>query len=194
MKNTHTKLRTTGKSLLCTTLMVTGTALIMAACASKPPPLPREYTQDTLPQSVMVPSGHKVALETRAAGVLNYECRPTATGPYGWVLMSPKANLLDLSGKDVIAYSGPPATWTHIDGSRIVGNQVSVASNGEFNLPLQLSRAEPSPVAGVLQGISFVQRIKTKGGVEKAKPCTTMNAGEKLTLPYQADYIFWRPA
>lgn len=194
MKKTTTRLRTAGKSLLCTTLMVTGTALIMAACSSSKPPLPKEYTQDTLPQSVMVPSGNKVALETRGAGVLNYECRPTATGPYGWVLVSPKANLLDLSGKDVVAYSGPPATWTHIDGSRIVGTQVSVASNGEYNLPLQLSRAEPSTGAGALQGISFVQRIKTKGGVEKTKPCTTMNAGEKLTLPYQADYIFWRPA
>jgi len=193
MKKAPTKLRTAGKSLLCTTLMVTGTALIMAACSSKPP-LPREYTQETLPQSVMVPSGHKVALETRGAGVLNYECRPTATGPYGWVLMSPKATLLDLSGKEVVTYAGPPATWTHIDGSSIVGNQVSVASNGEYNLPLQLARAEPATGTGVLQGVSFVQRVKTKGGVEKTKPCTTMNSGEKLTLPYQADYIFWRPA
>lgn len=195
MKNIHTTpLRTAGKGLLCTTLMATGTALIMAACSSNKLPLPKEYSQDTLPQSVMVPAGHTVALQTRAAGVLDYECRATPAGPFGWVLMSPKANLLDLAGKDVIAYSGPPATWTHIDGSRIIGNQVSVAPNGEYNLPLQLSRAEPSPSAGALQGISFIQRIKTKGGVEKTKPCTTMNAGEKVTLPYQADYIFWRPA
>lgn len=187
-----TPLRTAGKSLLCTTLMATGTALIMAACSSTPP-LPREYSQDTLPQAVMVPAGHVVALETRASGVLNYECRPTPSGPYGWVLMSPKANLLDRTGKDVVAYSGPPARWTHIDGSSIVGNQVSVASNGEYNLPLQLSRAEPSTGSGALQNISFIQRIKTKGGVEKTMPCGDLTAGKKVTLPYQADYIFWRP-
>jgi len=194
MKSTRTSLRTAGKSLLCTTLMTTGTALILVACSGAPP-LPKEYSQDTLPQSVLVPTGHVVALETRASGVLNYECRPTATGPYGWVLMSPKASLLDRAGKEVAAYSGPPARWTHIDGSSIVGNQVSVASNGEFNLPLQLSRAEPSTGSGALQNISFIQRIKTKGGiVEKTKPCSDLTPGQKVTLPYQADYIFWRPA
>lgn len=193
MKNTRTTLRTAGQSLLFTALMVTGTALIMTACSSAPP-LPKAYSQDTLPQAVLVPSGHTVALETTASGLLNYECRPTATGPYGWVLLSPKANLLDRTGKDVVAYSGPPATWTHIDGSRIVGSQVSVAPNGAYNLPLQLSRAEPSTGSGALQNISFIQRIKTKGGIEKTKPCSELNTGEKLTLPYQADYIFWRPA
>lgn len=191
MKSTNTHFRTAGKSLLCTTLMVSGTALIMAACSSAPP-LPKVYSQDRLPQAVMVPAGHQVVLETRATGILNYECKPTATGPYGWVLVSPQANLLDRTGKDVVAYSGPPATWKHIDGSSIVGTQVAVASNGEFTLPLQLARAEPSMGTGALQNISFIQRINTKGGVEKAKPCAAVNTGEKLTLPYQADYIFWR--
>jgi hypothetical protein len=192
MKSTHTTLRSAGKSLLCTTLMVSGTALLMAACSSAPP-LPKAYSQDTLPQAILVPSGHKVVLETTASGLLNYECRPTATGPYGWVLMSPQASLLDRTGKDVVAYSGPPATWKHIDGSSVVGNQISIAPNGEYNLPLQLSRAEPSKGYGALQDISFIQRIKTKGGVEKAKVCSAANSGEKLTVSYQADYIFWRP-
>ena len=192
MKSTHTKFRAVGNSLLCTTLMAGGTALMMAACSSVAPP-PKEFSQDTLPMAIGVPAGHKVALETTATGILNYECRVTAGGPFAWTLMSPQANLLDRTGKDVVAYSGPPAKWTHMDGSSIVGTQIAVASNGEFNLPMQLARAEPSMGAGALQNISFIQRIKTKGGVEKTKPCTTANAGEKVTLPYQADYIFWRP-
>ncbi len=192
MKNTRTSLRTAGKSLLCTTLMATGTALIMVACSSAPP-LPKAYSQDSLPQAILVPSGHAVVLETRATGILNYDCKPTATGPYGWVLASPQANLLDRTGKDVVAYTGPPAKWTHIDGSSVVGTQAAVAPNGEFNLPLQLARAEPSVGTGALQNVSFIQRINTKGGVEKTKPCSAINTGEKLTLPYQADYIFWRP-
>ncbi|MDP3310539.1 MAG: DUF3455 domain-containing protein [Polaromonas sp.] len=191
MRSTHTHVRTAGKSLLGTTLLVTGTALIMAACSSAPP-LPKVYSQDRLPQAVMVPSGHTVALETRATGILNYECKPTATGPYGWVLVSPQANLLDRTGKDVVAYSGPPATFKHIDGSSVIGTQISVASNGEYTLPLQLSRAQPSMGTGALQGVTFVQRINTKGGVEKTRSCAALNNGEKLTLPYQADYIFWR--
>ncbi len=192
MRSTNTKFRTLGSSLIGTTLMVAGTALMMAAC-SNVAPLPKEFSQDTLPMAIGVPPGHKVVLETTATGVLNYECRATPTGPFAWTLVSPQANLLDRTGKDVIAYSGPPAKWTHMDGSSVVGSQIAVATNGEFNLPLQLARAEPSVGTGALQNVSFIQRIKTKGGVEKTKPCTTANGGEKVTLPYQADYIFWRP-
>lgn len=190
MRSINTQARTAGKSLLCTTLMVGGTALIMAACSSAPP-LPKVYTQDRLPQAVMVPAGNTVALETRATGILNYECKPTATGPYGWVLVSPQANLLDRTGKDVVAYSGPPATFKHVDGSSVIGTQIAVAPNGEYTLPLQLSTAQ-SMGSGALQGISYIQRVNTKGGIEKTKPCAALNTGEKLTLPYQADYIFWR--
>ena len=190
MKSTNTKFKTAGKSLLGTTLMVTGTALIMAACSSAPP-LPKQYSQDRLPQAVLVPSGNVVAYETRATGILNYECKPTATGPYGWVLVSPQANLLDRAGKDTVAYSGPPATFKHIDGSSVIATQIAVAPNGEYTLPLQLSTAKSSGT-GELQNISYVQRVNTKGGIEKTKPCAALNTGEKLTLPYQADYIFWR--
>lgn len=192
MKSTHTKFRALGKSLLCTTVMVTGTALLMAACAGKQP-LPREFSQDTLPMAIGVPAGHRVVLETTATGILNYECRATPAGPFSWTLVSPQANLLDRTGKDVVAYSGPPATWKHVDGSSITGTQIAVASNGDFNLPMQLARAEPSMGMGALQNVSFIQRIKTKGGVEKTRPCAASNVGEKVTLPYQADYIFWRP-
>jgi hypothetical protein len=191
MKSIPTSPRTTGRSLRCTALLAGGAALVLAACSSAPP-LPKVYSQDRLPQAVMVPAGHSVALETRATGVLNYECKPTATGPYGWVLISPEANLLDRTGKDVVAYSGPPATFKHVDGSSVVGSQIAVAPNGEYTLPLQLSRAEPSMGSGALQGISYIQRVNTKGGIEKTKPCAALNTGEKLTLPYQADYIFWR--
>ncbi len=190
MRSTNTKFRTLGSSLIGTTLMVGGTALLMAACSSVPPP-PKEFSQDTLPMAIGVPPGHKVVLETTATGLLNYECRATPPGPFAWVLVSPQANLLDRTGKDVVAYSGPPAKWTHIDGSSIVGTQIAVASNGEYNLPMQLARAEPSMGMGALQNVSFIQRIKTKGGVEKTKTCSISNSGEKVTLPYQADYIFW---
>lgn len=191
MKSIQTPDRAASRKLRCTALLASGAALLLAACSSAPP-LPKVYSQDKLPQAVMVPAGHSVALETRATGVLNYECKPTATGPYGWVLVSPQANLLDRTGKDVVAYSGPPATFKHVDGSSVVGSQIAVAPNGEYTLPLQLSRAEPSMGSGALQGISYIQRVNTKGGIEKTKPCAALNTGEKLTLPYQADYIFWR--
>jgi len=46
----------------------------------------------------------------------------------------------------------------------------------------------------VLQNVSYIQRIKTKGGQELSKACTQADIGDKLTTSYQADYIFWKPA
>ena len=155
------------------------------------------FDQSLLPETIQVPSGNEVVLETTAVGVLNYECRlnvPTA-GMIGWTLVSPKADLLDRTGKTVVSYSGPPATWAHLDGSSVVGSQLSVAPViGATNLPVQLSKGTPGAGAGLLQNVSYIQRIKTKGGLDFSKPCTQAEIGDKMTLPYQADYIFWKAA
>lgn len=194
MKTTHNTLFAYGKSALATLGLVTGTALLMAACSSAAKP-PKEYSQDMLPASVQVPAGNTVLLETTAVGVLNYECKanvPTA-GTIGWVLVSPKADLLDRTGKTVASYSGPPATWTHADGSSVVGAQLAIAPVvGATNLPLQLSKGTPGAAPGAMQVVTYVQRIKTKGGQDFSKACTQADIGDKLTLPYQADYVFWK--
>ena len=116
MKSTHNTVRAYGKSAIATLGLVTSTALLMAACSSVKPPA-KEYSQDRLVESIRVPAGHVVALETTGVGVLNYECRTNVagTGQIGWTLVSPKADLIDRTGKTVGTYSGPPATWTHID-------------------------------------------------------------------------------
>ena len=196
MRSTYNTARARGKSTLAMFAMVTGTAVMMVACSSVKPP-PKMFDQTMLPDMIRVPSGHEVVLETTAVGVLNYECRantPTA-GSNGWALVSPKADLLDRTGKTVAVYSGPPATWAHIDGSSVVGTQLTVAPViGATNLPMQLSRGTPGTGMGMLQNVSYVQRIKTKGGLDVSKPCTSAEMGDKMTLPYQADYIFWKPA
>jgi hypothetical protein len=169
---------------------------MMAACSSVKPP-PKMFDQTMLSDMIRVPAGNEVVLETTAVGVLNYECRanvPT-TGMIGWTLASPKADLLDRTGKTVVSYSGPPATWTHMDGSSVVGSQLAVAPViGATNLPMQLSKGTPGAGAGMLQNVSYIQRIKTKGGLDFSKPCTQAEIGDKMTLPYQADYIFWKAA
>ena len=196
MRSTRNTARVQGKSALTMLAMVTGTAVMMAACSSVKPP-PKMFDQTMLPDMIRVPSGHEVVLETTAVGVLNYECRANTpmAGSSGWALASPKADLLDRTGKTVAAYSGPPATWAHIDGSSVVGTQLAVAPViGTTNLPMQLSRGTSGAGTGMLQNVSYVQRIKTKGGLDFTKPCTQAEMGDKMTLPYQADYIFWKPA
>ena len=196
MKSTRNTLWAWGKSAAVTLAMVTGTATLMAACSGVKPP-PKEYAQERLDDQVQVPAGNVVALETTATGLLNYECKTNAnaTGSIGWVLVSPQAELVDRTGKVVARYSGPPATWTHMDGSSVVGKQIAVAPRpGATNLAYQLSTGEPGSAAGALQNVTYIQRIKTKGGQDLSKACTQADVGDKLTLPYQADYIFWKAA
>ncbi|MDP2257559.1 MAG: DUF3455 domain-containing protein [Polaromonas sp.] len=196
MKTTHNTLWAYGKSAAVTLAVVTGTVGLMAACSTVKPP-PKEYSQVTLDAQIQVPAGHVVALETTATGLLTYECKANATaaGAVGWVLVTPQADLLDRTGKLVVKYSGPPATWSHVDGSRVVGTQVAVAPRvGDTNLAYQLSKGTPDAAPGILQNVTYIQRIKTKGGQDLSKACNQIDIGDKLTRPYQADYIFWKAA
>ena len=196
MKSTHNTLWAYGKSAAATLAMVTGTAVLMAACAGVKPP-PKEFTQDRVDEQIQVPAGNVVALETTATGLLQYECKANAVtaGTIGWVLVTPQAELVDRTGKVVAKYSGPPATWTHNDGSSVVGTQVAMAARpGATNLDYQLSKGTPGAGAGGLQNVTSIQRIKNKGGQDLSKACTQADLGDKLTRPYQADYIFWKAA
>ena len=193
MKNTHNTAVAYGKSAVTTLVMVMGTAVLMAACANVKPVV-RVFNQDTLAEAIRVPAGNRVILETTADGVLNYECRANATtaGTLGWVLVGPKAELTDRGGKKVADYFGPPATWRHVDGSSVIGAQLAIAPVvGATNLPVQLVRGTPGASSGMLQNVTYIQRINTKGGLDFTKACTQADIGDKMTQRYQADYVFW---
>ena len=196
MKNVRNTFLARSQRAATTLALVAGTATLLAACAGVKPP-PKEYAQERLDDQIQVPAGNVVALETTATGLLNYECKANANaaGTIGWVLVSPQAELVDRTGKVVANYSGPPATWLHTDGSSVVGQQLAVAPRpGATNLAYQLSKGMPGAAAGAMQDITYIQRVKTKGGQDLSKACGSAELGSKLTLPYQADYIFWKAA
>jgi hypothetical protein len=196
MKSTHNILWAWSKSAAVTVGMIGGTVALMVACSGVAP-LPKEYSQDRLDPQIVVAAGNTVALETTASGLLHYECRANATtaGTIGWALVRTEAELLDRTGKTVAKYTSPPDTWTHVDGSSVVGTQAALAPRvGATNLPQQLSTGASSATPGVLQNVSYIQRVKTKGGQDLSKSCTQIDIGDKLTTSYQADYIFWKPA
>ena len=175
---------------LHTTLLALA-ATVVAGCASTP-----SYVQDSLPDAVKVPAGHRVAMETVGVGEITYECR-AKTGmadAHEWVFVGPKAALNDRSGKTVGSYFGPPATWALLDGSKLTGAQLAVAPAGAGNIPLQLVKANAATGSGAMSGISHIQRVATRGGVAPAMPCATTTLGQKQVVNYQADYIFWKAA
>ncbi|GFM66391.1 DUF3455 domain-containing protein [Pseudomonas cichorii] len=149
--------------------------------------------QTNLPESVRVPDGHKITLETTGVGEITYECRAKANSASEteWVFVGPKAVLNDRSGKQVGTYYGPPATWESKDGSKLTGTQVAVAPSSAGNLPYQLVKANPAEGKGALTGTAYIQRVALKGGVAPATACTASNKGAKEVVKYQADYIFW---
>ncbi|RYF64435.1 MAG: DUF3455 domain-containing protein, partial [Comamonadaceae bacterium] len=90
------------------------------------------YSQDSLPDTIKVPAGNKVAMETVGVGEITYECRDKANAPgqTEWFFVGPKAVLNDRSGKQVGTYYGPPATWESQDGSKLTATQLAVAPSG----------------------------------------------------------------
>ena len=155
--------------------------------------VPAVHAQTGLPDSIKVPDGHKVALETTGVGEITYECRDkaNAAGQTEWFFVGPKAVLNDRSGKQVGTYYGPPATWQAKDGSKVTGTQLAVAPSSPGNLPLQLVKANPAEGKGAMSGVSYIQRVALKGGVAPSTECTTANKGQQEVVKYQADYIFW---
>ena len=172
------------------------TTALLGACASGPDMMKPMFDQTALPAPVQVPAGHKVAWETVGVGQITYECRAKAgaSDAFEWVFVGPDAKLMDRSGKPVGKYYGPPATWEGMDGVKLTATQVAVAPNGTGNIPLQLVKANPAMGMGAMQGVTYIQRVATQGGVAPAVACTATNAGQKQVVKYQADYIIWKAA
>jgi len=154
---------------------------------------PAAFAQTGLPDSIKVPDGHKIAMETTGVGEITYECRDkaNAVGQTEWFFVGPKAVLNDRSGKPVGNYFGPPATWQAQDGSKITGTQLAVAPSSAGNLPYQLVKANAAEGKGAMSGVSYIQRVALKGGVAPSSECTAANKGQQAVVKYQADYIFW---
>ena len=181
------------RKTLSTTLAAAALSSILAACASAPM-MASMYDQTPLPDAVKVPAGNKVAMETVGVGEITYECRDKkdAAGQYEWVFVGPDAALNDRSGKKMGKYFGPPATWESMDGSKFTGTQVAVSPSGAGNIPMQLVKANAAMGAGAMTGVTYVQRVSTRGGTAPALACDAGGKGKKEIVKYQADYIFYK--
>lgn len=175
------------------TTLTLSAALALTACASNMTAASMPYSQAGLPAAVQVPAGHKVAMETVGVGQITYECRAKKdmTG-HEWVFAGPDAKLLDRQGRQVGKYYGPPATWESLDGSKLTATQLAVAPGAAGSIPLQLVKANPAMGMGAMQGVTYIQRVATQGGVAPSTVCDATKAGSREIVGYQADYIFWK--
>ena len=167
-------------------------ALALGACAMPMSRTAMTVDNMSLPEPVRVPSGEKQAMHTTGIGEITYECREKsgAAGEYEWAFVAPVATLYDMHRKAVGRYYAGP-TWEAKDGSKVTGKQVAVAPAAMGNIPLQLVKAEPATGTGFMQGVTYIQRLNTKGGVAPRAACVADSKGTRQQVAYQADYVFY---
>ena len=131
-------------------------------------------------------------MSTSATGEITYECREKKdmAGQHEWVFVGPVATLYSGDKKMVGKYYAGP-TWEAADGSKVTGKQVAIAPATPGSIPLQLVKAEPAMGAGAMTGVSYIQRLNTKGGVAPAMACDATGKGKRQVVAYEADYVFY---
>lgn len=172
------------------TLAVIALSALLGACST--PSMMKPVDNAALPEAVRVPAGQRQTLATTGVGEITYECREKKdmAGTYEWAFVAPVAMLYSRDRQAVGKYYAGP-TWEAHDGSKVTGKQLAVAPAGAGNIPLQLVKAEPAMGMGAMQGVSYIQRLNTKGGVAPAAPCDAGTKGARQQVAYEADYVFY---
>ncbi|MEO6364185.1 MAG: DUF3455 domain-containing protein [Caldimonas sp.] len=171
-------------------LATLGLTAVVSACSMSPAMMKVDNT--ALPEGVRVPAGQSQKMATTGVGQLTYECREktAAAGQFEWAVVGPVATLYGADKRVVGKYYAGP-TWEAADGSKITGKQMGVAPSAAGNIPMQLVKAEPAMGAGAMSGVTYVQRVNTKGGVAPQAACDASSKGQRQQVAYQADYVFY---
>jgi hypothetical protein len=149
--------------------------------------LPLAAAAAEAPDPIAVP-GQVLVATVQAAGAQVYECSFDTAGNLIWQFREPIATLL-VEGKTVGRhYAGP--YWEMADGSAVSARASAHAPGASASdIPLLKLDVAARRGAGQLADVTTIQRINTKGGVAGGD-CNTY--GTLLSVPYTADYAFYR--
>jgi uncharacterized protein DUF3455 len=145
------------------------------------------YARAEVPDAIAAPGETLVAL-LHAQGAQVYECKADAAGQLVWQFREPVATLLE-GGKTVGRhYAGPH--WELADGNIVAAKAVGRAPGATpKDIPLLKLEVTARRGSGRLADVSTIQRLDTKGGTAEGS-CSS--AGLMLSVPYSADYAFYR--
>jgi hypothetical protein len=151
--------------------------------------LPASVAGAEVPDAIAVP-GEALVARVHAEGAQVYECKADASGNLSWQFREPVATLIEGGQTLGRHYAGPH--WEFADGSIVAAKAVGRAPGATpQDIPLLKLEATARRGNGRLTDVSTVQRLDTKGGMAEG-PCR--NAGGFLSVPYSADYAFYRKA
>ncbi|MET0233944.1 MAG: DUF3455 domain-containing protein [Kibdelosporangium sp.] len=139
------------------------------------------HGRPTVPEVLKVPAGNKLLTVMPARGVQTYQCTANA-----WTFLQPDAILTSRGRPEVLHSKGP--VWTSVvDGSSVTA--AAVANSPVPNaIPELLLRSTGNRGPGRLSTVTFIQRLKTTGGVAPTGACSE---GVTASVPYTADYAFY---
>ena len=138
-------------------------------------------------------SDEQPAFMLGAHGVQIYACKPKANDPaaFGWAFVAPEATLTE-EGKTVGRHFAGPTWESSSDRSSVKGAVKQRQDGGAGNIPWLLLAATSTETPGVFAGVTSIQRVATKGGVEPTDACDASKAGQEARVPYTADYYLYK--
>ena len=136
------------------------------------------------------PAGHQVAYRVYAAGVQVYRWNGTA-----WAFVGPEAGLFaneNYRGLVGTHYGGP--TWETNSGSLVVSSATTAVpcTPDPTAIPWLRLTAVTSTGPGILEGVTYIQRVNTVGGIRPTNPGTVV--GQEARIPYTTEYYFYKLA
>ena len=141
-------------------------------------------------RGIAVPDHTRIVTALQAEGVQIYEAKTQANGTLGWSLVGPDAKLETLDGQLVGLHSVGPR-WKANDGSGLKAIKPPLQnwkSPDQKSVAWLLLEVGSEGSDGLFSGVEYVMRVSTIGGAAPSEPPT--QAGEKMSVPYRAIYLF----
>jgi Protein of unknown function (DUF3455) len=163
------------------------------AAAGSARPVPQTAPGDLLDPRTYAPDS-RLFLVVSAVGVQKYTCQADAT----WLFTDPEATLHKTGGvptaigSHFLNFATGRPVWRLKDGSSVEAARTQTASGGPGNIAWLLLEAVVTTAGSDgdrLAGTTWVQRLNTSRGVAPAGACSP---GDRIAVPYSADYFFWR--
>jgi hypothetical protein len=185
-------------STLSRTWLALGAAFL-TACASVGPGPTASGRQDQgstvakpslgLFSKIKAPSDSEPVLQLAGRGVQVFRCEKR-DGALTWVFRQPDAELLDARGT-VVGRHGANFSFENVDGSRLVA---TITAYDDAPKPTDLRwllMTTRSFGKGAFEGITYVQRINTTGGMPPER-CEAAQLNQVLRVNFTADFVFYR--
>lgn len=174
--------------LTTTALVAVSAGTLLSATVGQVAPVQSAGPGVDAPAALKVPDGNRLTGVFSAEGVQTYTCTDGA-----WKLLEPAATLWaknDRSRRTVALHSRGPVWVSTVDGSAV--NAAAIANSPKTGtIPELLLQSTATRGTGAFAGVSYIQRLNTRGGVAPAAACT---GTDQVSVPYSATYTFYKPA